>query len=84
MLSTTYVINHKTIISSDRYCQSAHDMNVRFVRDFFKQYVSIMRSRHYQNMYPSGYYHINILNNAKFLISQLRMHYSAMESFRRV
>lgn len=83
MLSTTYVINHKTIISSDLYGKSAYEMNVRFVRDFFNEYVFLM-SRYHRPIYPNGYYRGNILKNAKFLMNQLRVHYSAMESFRRV
>jgi hypothetical protein len=83
MLSTMYVINHNTIIRSDRYCKSAHDMHVRFVRDFFEKYVFLL-SRNHQNMHPSHFYHTSILNHAKFLMNQLRVHYSAMESFRRV
>lgn len=83
MLSTTYIINHKTIISSDLYCQSTYEMNVRLVRDFFERYVLLM-SRNHKYMYPSDYYGRHIRKHAGFLISQLRGHYSAMESFRRV
>jgi hypothetical protein len=84
MLNATYIINQKTYISSDRFCDGIYQVCVRLTKNYFIDTCWVLRYDFYAGMYVSGSNYSIRREHTKFVLSQLRAHYSAMESFRRV